>query len=143
MLYLLIRPSWLLFSVKTSVLKPVYFAFSLCSEAGHLKDQPSLSSLDVSKKPPGSGVVSPSLTPLALPSKPESVVSITSQCSYSSTIVHVGDKKGKLISSVYLCMSVCLAFLSFSPVYLFLQIMFLLQNLVSCLDVCCRHVKLF
>uniref|UniRef100_A0A672Q1S5 Period circadian protein homolog 2 n=1 Tax=Sinocyclocheilus grahami TaxID=75366 RepID=A0A672Q1S5_SINGR len=41
----------------------------------------------------GSGVVSPSLTPLALPSKPESVVSITSQCSYSSTIVHVGDKK--------------------------------------------------
>uniref|UniRef100_A0A672MX09 Period circadian protein homolog 2 n=1 Tax=Sinocyclocheilus grahami TaxID=75366 RepID=A0A672MX09_SINGR len=44
-------------------------------------------------KPPGSGVVSPSLTPLALPSKPESVLSITSQCSYSSTIVHVGDKK--------------------------------------------------
>uniref|UniRef100_A0A8C2KS03 Period circadian protein homolog 2 n=1 Tax=Cyprinus carpio TaxID=7962 RepID=A0A8C2KS03_CYPCA len=37
--------------------------------------------------------VSPSLTPLALPSKPESVMSITSQCSYSSTIVHVGDKK--------------------------------------------------
>ncbi|XP_048019281.1 period circadian protein homolog 2 isoform X1 [Megalobrama amblycephala] len=64
------------------------------SEAtGHLKDQPGLSSLDVSKKPPGSGVVTPSLTPLPLPSKPESVVSITSQCSYSSTIVHVGDKK--------------------------------------------------
>uniref|UniRef100_A0A9J8CZN6 Period circadian protein homolog 2 n=1 Tax=Cyprinus carpio carpio TaxID=630221 RepID=A0A9J8CZN6_CYPCA len=39
--------------------------------------------------------VSPSLTPLALPSKPESVMSITSQCSYSSTIVHVGDKKGQ------------------------------------------------
>uniref|UniRef100_A0A8C2AJY0 Period circadian protein homolog 2 n=1 Tax=Cyprinus carpio TaxID=7962 RepID=A0A8C2AJY0_CYPCA len=35
----------------------------------------------------------PSLTPLPLPSKPESVLSITSQCSYSSTIVHVGDKK--------------------------------------------------
>ncbi|XP_039603048.1 period circadian protein homolog 1b isoform X1 [Polypterus senegalus] len=33
------------------------------------------------------------LTPLALPSKAESVVSITSQCSFSSTIVHVGDKK--------------------------------------------------
>ncbi|KAK6296138.1 hypothetical protein J4Q44_G00338510 [Coregonus suidteri] len=31
--------------------------------------------------------------PLSLPSKAESVVSITSQCSYSSTIVHVGDKK--------------------------------------------------
>uniref|UniRef100_A0A8C1JDB4 Period circadian protein homolog 2 n=1 Tax=Cyprinus carpio TaxID=7962 RepID=A0A8C1JDB4_CYPCA len=56
-------------------------------------NQAGLSSLDVSKKPPGSGVVSPSLTPLALPSKPESVMSITSQCSYSSTIVHVGDKK--------------------------------------------------
>ncbi|KAG1969119.1 period circadian protein homolog 2 isoform X1 [Pimephales promelas] len=64
------------------------------SEAtGHLKDQSGLSSLDVSKKPPGSGVVTPSLTPLPLPRKPESVVSITSQCSYSSTIVHVGDKK--------------------------------------------------
>uniref|UniRef100_A0A673HCL5 Period circadian protein homolog 2 n=1 Tax=Sinocyclocheilus rhinocerous TaxID=307959 RepID=A0A673HCL5_9TELE len=62
-------------------------------KAGHLKNQPGLSSLEVPKKPPGSGVVSPSLTPLALPSKPESVVSITSQCSYSSTIVHVGDKK--------------------------------------------------
>ncbi|XP_042330429.1 LOW QUALITY PROTEIN: period circadian protein homolog 1 [Sceloporus undulatus] len=33
------------------------------------------------------------LTPLALPSKAESVVSVTSQCSFSSTIVHVGDKK--------------------------------------------------
>uniref|UniRef100_A0A8C8VQ16 Period circadian regulator 1 n=1 Tax=Pelusios castaneus TaxID=367368 RepID=A0A8C8VQ16_9SAUR len=37
--------------------------------------------------------VGPPLTPLALPSKAESVVSITSQCSFSSTIVHVGDKK--------------------------------------------------
>uniref|UniRef100_A0A672Q0Z6 Period circadian protein homolog 2 n=1 Tax=Sinocyclocheilus grahami TaxID=75366 RepID=A0A672Q0Z6_SINGR len=79
--------------LKVKFLKPVYSIFSLCSEAGHLKNQPGLSSLEVSKKPPGSGVVSPSLTPLALPSKPESVVSITSQCSYSSTIVHVGDKK--------------------------------------------------
>uniref|UniRef100_A0A8C2KVB4 Period circadian protein homolog 2 n=1 Tax=Cyprinus carpio TaxID=7962 RepID=A0A8C2KVB4_CYPCA len=74
-------------------LKSVCSAFSLCSDVGHLKNQAGLSSLDVSKKPPGSGVVSPSLTPLALPSKPESVMSITSQCSYSSTIVHVGDKK--------------------------------------------------
>uniref|UniRef100_A0A8C5AM97 Period circadian protein homolog 2 n=1 Tax=Gadus morhua TaxID=8049 RepID=A0A8C5AM97_GADMO len=31
--------------------------------------------------------------PLPVPDKPESVVSLTSQCSYSSTIVHVGDKK--------------------------------------------------
>ncbi|XP_015276506.1 PREDICTED: period circadian protein homolog 1 [Gekko japonicus] len=38
-------------------------------------------------------VVGGPLTPLALPSKAESVVSVTSQCSFSSTIVHVGDKK--------------------------------------------------
>uniref|UniRef100_A0A672N1A7 Period circadian protein homolog 2 n=1 Tax=Sinocyclocheilus grahami TaxID=75366 RepID=A0A672N1A7_SINGR len=75
-------------------------SMQVSEEVGHLKNQPGLSSLDESKKPPGSGVVSPSLTPLALPSKPESVLSITSQCSYSSTIVHVGDKKGKLISSI-------------------------------------------
>ncbi|XP_029789393.1 period circadian protein homolog 2 isoform X2 [Suricata suricatta] len=37
--------------------------------------------------------VSAHLTSLALPGKAESVVSLTSQCSYSSTIVHVGDKK--------------------------------------------------
>lgn len=34
-----------------------------------------------------------SLSPLALANKAESVVSVTSQCSFSSTIVHVGDKK--------------------------------------------------
>ncbi|XP_058555515.1 period circadian protein homolog 2 isoform X1 [Neofelis nebulosa] len=33
------------------------------------------------------------LTSLTLPGKAESVVSLGSQCSYSSTIVHVGDKK--------------------------------------------------
>ncbi|ELW63543.1 Period circadian protein like protein 2 [Tupaia chinensis] len=37
--------------------------------------------------------VSARLTSLTLPGKAESVVSLTSQCSYSSTIVHVGDKK--------------------------------------------------
>lgn len=37
--------------------------------------------------------VSTHLTSLALPGKAESVASLTSQCSYSSTIVHVGDKK--------------------------------------------------
>ncbi|KAI4879914.1 hypothetical protein NFI96_003644 [Prochilodus magdalenae] len=49
-----------------------------------------------SSKKPSAGhaaVVSGTLAPLTLPTKPESVVSITSQCSYSSTIVHVGDKK--------------------------------------------------
>lgn len=38
-------------------------------------------------------VVGGTLTPLALANKAESVVSVTSQCSFSSTIVHVGDKK--------------------------------------------------
>ncbi|XP_049622141.1 period circadian protein homolog 1 [Suncus etruscus] len=38
-------------------------------------------------------VVGGTLSPLALANKAESVVSITSQCSFSSTIVHVGDKK--------------------------------------------------
>lgn len=35
----------------------------------------------------------PSLPPLTLATKAESVASVTSQCSFSSTIVHVGDKK--------------------------------------------------
>uniref|UniRef100_A0A665T7Q3 Period circadian protein homolog 2 n=1 Tax=Echeneis naucrates TaxID=173247 RepID=A0A665T7Q3_ECHNA len=43
-------------------------------------------------KQKATAVVGTSL-PLPVPNKPESVVSITSQCSYSSTIVHVGDKK--------------------------------------------------
>ncbi|XP_066508082.1 period circadian protein homolog 2-like [Hoplias malabaricus] len=68
-------------------------SMQVAEDSGHLKPQTGLSSLDVTKKPSNSGVVSSSLTPLALPSKAESVVSITSQCSYSSTIVHVGDKK--------------------------------------------------
>ncbi|KAI1894000.1 hypothetical protein AGOR_G00129490 [Albula goreensis] len=54
---------------------------------------PDLPSMKGPKKPAGAAVVGASLAPLALPSKAESVVSITSQCSYSSTIVHVGDKK--------------------------------------------------
>ncbi|XP_048846090.1 period circadian protein homolog 2-like isoform X2 [Brienomyrus brachyistius] len=52
-----------------------------------------LSTIKEPKKADSGAVVGSSLAPLALPSKPESVVSITSQCSYSSTIVHVGDKK--------------------------------------------------
>lgn len=35
----------------------------------------------------------PPLPPLTMATKAESVASITSQCSFSSTIVHVGDKK--------------------------------------------------
>uniref|UniRef100_A0A8C4DEF6 Period circadian protein homolog 2 n=1 Tax=Dicentrarchus labrax TaxID=13489 RepID=A0A8C4DEF6_DICLA len=60
-----------------------------------LKDQSDLSALDVRDKKSSdaaTAVVGTSL-PLPVPNKPESVVSITSQCSYSSTIVHVGDKK--------------------------------------------------
>nr|XP_056706138.1 period circadian protein homolog 2 [Euleptes europaea] len=49
--------------------------------------------LETPDKPSASPVVSAHLTSLTLPGKPESVVSFTSQCSYSSTLVHVGDKK--------------------------------------------------
>ncbi|XP_073336286.1 period circadian protein homolog 2-like isoform X2 [Pagrus major] len=60
-----------------------------------LEAQPGLSNMKAPKKPPSgaAAVVGGPLAPLTLPSKAESVVSITSQCSYSSTIVHVGDKK--------------------------------------------------
>lgn len=60
-----------------------------------LDSQPGLSSIKDPKKAPSgaAAVVGGPLAPLTLPSKAESVVSITSQCSYSSTIVHVGDKK--------------------------------------------------
>ncbi|XP_077413458.1 period circadian protein homolog 2 isoform X2 [Vanacampus margaritifer] len=64
-------------------------------EPALLKDQSGLSTLDDTDKKSSDAaraVVGTSL-PLPLPNKPESVVSITSQCSYSSTIVHVGDKK--------------------------------------------------
>ncbi|KAM4605133.1 period circadian protein homolog 2 isoform 2-T3 [Polymixia lowei] len=64
-------------------------------EPALLKDQPVLRPLDDADKKPSdtaSAVVGSSM-PLPVPNKPESVVSITSQCSYSSTIVHVGDKK--------------------------------------------------
>uniref|UniRef100_A0ACB8FA72 Period circadian protein 2 n=1 Tax=Sphaerodactylus townsendi TaxID=933632 RepID=A0ACB8FA72_9SAUR len=49
--------------------------------------------LETPDKSNTSPVVSAHLTSLTLPGKPESVVSFTSQCSYSSTLVHVGDKK--------------------------------------------------
>uniref|UniRef100_A0A665TFT9 Period circadian protein homolog 2 n=1 Tax=Echeneis naucrates TaxID=173247 RepID=A0A665TFT9_ECHNA len=68
--------------------------FSL-AEPTLLKDQSGFSALDDQHKKSSdaaTAVVGTSL-PLPVPNKPESVVSITSQCSYSSTIVHVGDKK--------------------------------------------------
>uniref|UniRef100_A0AAQ5X449 Period circadian protein homolog 2 n=1 Tax=Amphiprion ocellaris TaxID=80972 RepID=A0AAQ5X449_AMPOC len=64
-----------------------------------------LSNMKALKKPPSgaAAVVGGPLAPLTLPSKAESVVSITSQCSYSSTIVHVGDKKPQPESGELLC----------------------------------------
>lgn len=70
-----------------------------------LKDQSGLSPLDVPDKKPSNvatAVVATSL-PHPVPSKPESVFSLTSQCSYSSTIVHVGDKKPQLDSGTVVC----------------------------------------
>uniref|UniRef100_A0A1A7XF80 Period circadian protein homolog 2 n=1 Tax=Iconisemion striatum TaxID=60296 RepID=A0A1A7XF80_9TELE len=64
-------------------------------EPALLKGQSGLSALDDPDKKSSdapTAVVGTSM-PLPVPNKPESVVSITSQCSYSSTIVHVGDKK--------------------------------------------------
>uniref|UniRef100_A0AAQ5YPN6 Period circadian protein homolog 2 n=1 Tax=Amphiprion ocellaris TaxID=80972 RepID=A0AAQ5YPN6_AMPOC len=86
------------FSLKT--LKCQLLLSSSCSlfslaEPTLLKDQSTLSALDDQDKKSSdaaTAVVGTSL-PLPVPNKPESVVSITSQCSYSSTIVHVGDKK--------------------------------------------------
>lgn len=70
-----------------------------------LDSQPGLSNIKDPKKPPSgaAAVVGGPLAPLSLPSKAESVVSITSQCSYSSTIVHVGDKKPQPESGEYRC----------------------------------------
>lgn len=70
-----------------------------------LDSQSGLSNMKALKKPPSgaAAVVGGPLAPLTLPSKAESVVSITSQCSYSSTIVHVGDKKPQPESGEFLC----------------------------------------
>ncbi|MGH0173011.1 UNVERIFIED_CONTAM: hypothetical protein FKN15_008488 [Acipenser sinensis] len=65
-----------------------------------LDHQADIASLKSPENASAAAVVGASLTPLALPSKAESVVSITSQCSYSSTLVHVGDKKPQLESEI-------------------------------------------
>uniref|UniRef100_A0A669E830 Period circadian protein homolog 2 n=1 Tax=Oreochromis niloticus TaxID=8128 RepID=A0A669E830_ORENI len=70
-------------------------SMQVSNEPSLLKDQSGLSALDDQEKKStdaATAVVGTS-RPLPVPNKPESVVSITSQCSYSSTIVHVGDKK--------------------------------------------------
>ncbi|RXN00531.1 Period circadian protein-like 2 [Acipenser ruthenus] len=63
------------------------------SDSPLLDHQADLASLKSPENASAAAVVGASLTLLALPSKADSVVSITSQCSYSSTLVHVGDKK--------------------------------------------------
>ncbi|XP_030015701.1 period circadian protein homolog 2 isoform X3 [Sphaeramia orbicularis] len=70
-------------------------SMQVSEEPALMKDQSGLSTLgdqDKKSSDAATAVVGTSL-PLPVPNKPESVVSITSQCSYSSTIVHVGDKK--------------------------------------------------
>ncbi|XP_034148786.1 period circadian protein homolog 2 isoform X2 [Esox lucius] len=59
-----------------------------------VSQDPGLPTKALKKRPSGAApVVGGHMSPLAPPNKADSVVSITSQCSYSSTIVHVGDKK--------------------------------------------------
>ncbi|XP_074507414.1 period circadian protein homolog 2 isoform X2 [Sebastes fasciatus] len=70
-------------------------SMQVSEEPALLRNQSALSALDVRDKmssDAATAVVGTSL-PLPVPNKPESVASITSQCSYSSIIVHVGDKK--------------------------------------------------
>ncbi|XP_067330874.1 period circadian protein homolog 2 isoform X2 [Channa argus] len=70
-------------------------SMQVSKEPALLKDDSALSALDNrdKKSSDAATAVVGSSMPLPVPNKPESVVSITSQCSYSSTIVHVGDKK--------------------------------------------------
>ncbi|KAK1790935.1 hypothetical protein P4O66_014775, partial [Electrophorus voltai] len=75
--------------------KAAEHSLQVAEESDHLKPQ-----ADLSKKASASRVVGAPLTPLTLSCKAESVVSMTSQCSYSSTIVHVGDKKPQPESEV-------------------------------------------
>ncbi|KAM6175718.1 period circadian protein homolog 1 isoform 1-T2 [Erethizon dorsatum] len=60
---------------------------------GAKRDPPSTVLSGEGATPRKEPVVGGTLSPLALANKAESVVSVTSQCSFSSTIVHVGDKK--------------------------------------------------
>ncbi|XP_063298406.1 period circadian protein homolog 2-like [Pelobates fuscus] len=92
-------------SLSLEACKPGGALMSLSEEAGdsHCPLQPPLSSITslpiTASRPclkplhvPGPSAI-PVLAPLPLGTKAESVVSLTSHCSYSSTIVHVGDKK--------------------------------------------------
>ncbi|XP_004743783.1 period circadian protein homolog 2 isoform X1 [Mustela putorius furo] len=74
---------------------PVNVATQKASDKRQAVASPGLPSAETasSSKVNSHAGVSAHLPSLTLPSKAESVVSLTSQCSYSSTIVHVGDKK--------------------------------------------------
>lgn len=86
---------------------PVALVLCTLAEPAVLKDESGLSALDDrdKKSSEAATAVVGSALPLPVPNKPESVVSITSQCSYSSTIVHVGDKKPQPDSGTVLCKS--------------------------------------
>nr|XP_023651504.1 period circadian protein homolog 1 isoform X1 [Paramormyrops kingsleyae] len=67
---------------------------SSCTVSSTSDDDKQKESLGTRKSAPVAlGADGSTLPPLALHSKTESVASVTSQCSFSSTIVHVGDKK--------------------------------------------------
>uniref|UniRef100_A0A3B4ZBC1 Period circadian protein homolog 2 n=1 Tax=Seriola lalandi dorsalis TaxID=1841481 RepID=A0A3B4ZBC1_SERLL len=82
-------------NIPITVKRKYQFSSNTTSSNSDDDAQPGLPNMKAPKKPPSAAaaVVGGPLAPLTLPSKAESVVSITSQCSYSSTIVHVGDKK--------------------------------------------------
>ncbi|XP_048374445.1 period circadian protein homolog 3 isoform X2 [Sphaerodactylus townsendi] len=79
-------------------------------EAQALEDTPGLSSIasqpsvtpvpeGATEPPESAAVASPPMTGLALPTKALSVVSITSQCSYSSTLVHVPHPESEVAAT--------------------------------------------
>ncbi|XP_026557272.1 period circadian protein homolog 2 isoform X1 [Pseudonaja textilis] len=63
------------------------------TERGQSKTHIGPAVLETSDTSNASALMDAHLTSLTFPGQPESVISFVSQCSYSSTIVHVGDKK--------------------------------------------------
>uniref|UniRef100_A0A4W5QS66 Period circadian protein homolog 2 n=1 Tax=Hucho hucho TaxID=62062 RepID=A0A4W5QS66_9TELE len=85
----------------------------LSEDPALFKHQPGLTPVDdviadIKTDATTSGAVGSSLAALAVPpcGKAESVVSVASQCSYSSTVVHVGDKKLQPESEIIVDVSV-------------------------------------
>uniref|UniRef100_A0A8C6Y425 Period circadian protein homolog 2 n=1 Tax=Naja naja TaxID=35670 RepID=A0A8C6Y425_NAJNA len=67
--------------------------FNLMRKKGQSKTHIGPAVLETSDTSNASALMDAHLTTLTFPGQPESVISFVSQCSYSSTIVHVGDKK--------------------------------------------------